>query len=94
MSNTVPKGHVVNRLKEIRISKGWTQQDLVDASGLSQPTIIKMEHGGFIAIQLETIIRISHALCLPMHEWLTYYPEDSPTPPPNGHNQLVMQAGD
>ena len=34
---------VLNRIKELRAARGWTQQDLADAAGVSRQSIISIE---------------------------------------------------
>jgi len=36
-----------NRLKEMRTGRGWTQQDLAHAVGVTRQTIIAIEKGGY-----------------------------------------------
>ena len=36
-------GKVRNRIRDLRIERGWSQQDLADAVGASRPTINAIE---------------------------------------------------
>jgi len=36
-----------NRLREMRTGRGWTQQDLAHAVGVTRQTIIAIEKGGY-----------------------------------------------
>lgn len=50
-----------NRIKNLRITKGWNQNDLASKSGLSQQTISKVEKGIF-APTLDILNKIADAL--------------------------------
>lgn len=51
-----------NKLKEIRKSKGITQEDLSKLSGISRQTIITIENGKDVNVSVETLKKISKAL--------------------------------
>jgi transcriptional regulator with XRE-family HTH domain len=36
----------VERLRQLRVDKGWTQRKLAEEAGVTQTTIWKIEHGG------------------------------------------------
>jgi transcriptional regulator with XRE-family HTH domain len=36
----------VDKLKELRVDKGWTQRKLAEKAGVTQTTIWKIEQGG------------------------------------------------
>jgi len=39
---------VVNRIKDLRLEKGWTQQDLADAVGVSRQSINSIERNRYV----------------------------------------------
>ena len=40
--------HLTNRVKELRTARGWTQQDLADAVGVSRQSINSIERNRYI----------------------------------------------
>jgi putative transcriptional regulator len=40
--------HVVNRVKELRDERGWTQQQLADAVGVSRQSINSIERNRYV----------------------------------------------
>ena len=40
--------HVINRVKELRASREWTQQQLGDAAGVSRQSIISIENNRYV----------------------------------------------
>ena len=40
--------HVVNRVKELRTDRGWTQQQLADAVGVSRQSINSIERNRYV----------------------------------------------
>jgi putative transcriptional regulator len=43
MESTLVMGKIRNRVRELRLSKGWTQQELADAVGVSRQSINSIE---------------------------------------------------
>lgn len=41
-------GHVLNRVKEFRLRKGWTQRQLADAVGVSRQSINSIECNRYV----------------------------------------------
>jgi len=39
---------VVNRIKDLRLEKGWTQQDLAEAVGVSRQSINSIERNRYV----------------------------------------------
>jgi len=39
---------VVNRIKELRVERGWTQQELADAVGVSRQSINSIERNRYV----------------------------------------------
>ncbi|HJQ19590.1 MAG TPA: helix-turn-helix transcriptional regulator [Gemmatimonadaceae bacterium] len=39
---------VVNRVKELRLARGWTQEQLADAAGVSRQSINSIETGRYV----------------------------------------------
>lgn len=52
----------MNKLKEIRLSKGMTQQELSEKSGISRVTISLLENGKQKVVTNTTIIALADAL--------------------------------
>lgn len=55
---------LLNRLKELRADRGWTQEDLADRIGVSRKTINTIENGVFVpstilALKLAAVFRVS-----------------------------------
>ena len=40
--------HVLNRVKELRSERGWTQQELADAVGVSRQSINSIERNRYV----------------------------------------------
>jgi len=43
-----PNLRVTNRVKELRVARGWTQEDLADATGVSRQSINSIENGRYV----------------------------------------------
>lgn len=41
-------GPIVNRVKELRLGRGWTQQQLADAVGVSRQSINSIERNRYV----------------------------------------------
>lgn len=57
-------GELINRLKDLRTDRGWTQEDLADRIGVSRKTINTIENGVFVpstilALKLAAAFRVS-----------------------------------
>lgn len=55
---------LLNRLKELRADRGWTQEDLADRIGVSRKTINTIENGVFVpstilSLKLAAVFRVS-----------------------------------
>ncbi len=46
----------------LRQQRGWTQSELAEMAGVSQPFIAKLESGRAVNIELKTLVRIATAL--------------------------------
>lgn len=53
---------VKNRLKEIRIERGLSQEELAEKSGISRATISKIENNEEASISTKTIAKLSEVL--------------------------------
>ena len=53
-----------DRLRELRLKKGLTVTELAELSGMTQPTISRLETGGR-SPSWETVIRLAEALGVP-----------------------------
>lgn len=51
-----------NKIKEVRLSKGMTQDELANKSGLTRPYISKLENNEEPVIKNTTMIAIAKAL--------------------------------
>ena len=63
---------LVLRLKEVRLSKGFTQESLAEAIGMSQNNYGMIERG-LISLSLENLVKISSVLQTP----ISYFLQDS-----------------
>lgn len=50
------------RVAELRALKGWTQQQLADAAGLTRVTVVRIESGSNERIELATLEALANAL--------------------------------
>ena len=55
---------LLNRLKEIRLQKGWTQEGLAKVAGVTRQTIIAIEKSKFVpsvklALEISAILEVS-----------------------------------
>lgn len=49
-------------LRETRLAKGFTQEQLAERAGVDQPTISALETGKIINPSWNTVARLAHAL--------------------------------
>ncbi len=57
-------GNVANRVKELREAKGWTQQQLADAVGVSRQSINSIERDRYVP-SLELALTFARVFELP-----------------------------
>ncbi len=50
----------VERLRQLRVDKGWSQRKLAEEAGVTQTTVWKIEHGG--GAQAATLKKLGDAL--------------------------------
>lgn len=53
---------MANRLREIRLKKGLTQEELAAISGVSRPTIVSLEKGEARETKTGTLTKLADAL--------------------------------
>jgi transcriptional regulator with XRE-family HTH domain len=58
----------INRIREKRLEKGWTQLELAEKSGVPQPTISQIESGNRRFPTYENIKKIAKALEINIEE--------------------------
>lgn len=60
-----------NRLKEVRLQKGLTQEDLAKMIGITRQTIIAIEKSKFVP-SVKLALELAHALAVPFDDifWL------------------------
>ena len=51
--------HVLNRVKDLRSERGWTQQQLADAAGVSRQSINSIERNRYVP-SLELALAFAH----------------------------------
>ncbi|WP_282204570.1 helix-turn-helix domain-containing protein [Kitasatospora fiedleri] len=66
---------IASRIKSLREDRGWTQEDLVERTGLHRNTIGRMEAGGQ-APSLAAYLVVADALGVPA--WRLFRDEDEP----------------
>jgi transcriptional regulator with XRE-family HTH domain len=77
MTNEVVVKHLCSNLKQMRLNKNLSQEDLAENSGVSRVTISRMERGQ--AINLLTMVQLLRALDnLDILNYLNIEPEISP----------------
>lgn len=54
--------HVINRVKELRDQRGWTQQQLADAVGVSRQSINSIERNRYVP-SLPLALTFSQVFC-------------------------------
>lgn len=77
-------------LRNLRKSKGWTQQMLAETMGTEHPRISDIERG-LIDARLSDIVNLARIMEVSPTELLDFSkhdPADHPAPPPGGHAQL------
>lgn len=52
---------IKNRLKELRTSRGLSQEELSEKSGISRTTLSKIENNEEIAVNTKTITKLADA---------------------------------
>ena len=70
----VPKGRVLNAIRERRVAAGWTQGDLGARVGATRQTIIAIEAGKY-APSLELAFRIARAFDAPFEDVFSFDPD-------------------
>lgn len=60
--------YIINTIRARRFEKGWTQLELAEKSGVSQPTISQIERGDRRYPTHENIKKIARALEISMEE--------------------------
>lgn len=53
---------MVDKIKEMRMKRGWTQKELSIRSGVPQPMISDIETGQVPNPTISTVCRLAHAL--------------------------------
>lgn len=66
LTNQMKKGGRMNRLKEYRVNRNITQEDLSKKSGISRTTIVNIENGNLKFIRSDTMNALSKALNVPV----------------------------
>ena len=79
------------QIRELRVAKGWTLQDLADRAGTSAPTIHRYE-GGWDRFEIGTLRKIAAALDARLHVRLVPAGPEEPAPAPSDE-QLVELLG-
>lgn len=52
-----PHNRIANRVKELRLGRDWTQEQLADAAGVSRQSIISIERNRYIpSLELALIL--------------------------------------
>jgi putative transcriptional regulator len=44
----IPQHRIVNRVKELRTARAWTQEQLAEAAGVSRQSIISIERNRYV----------------------------------------------
>ena len=65
----LPAGDTDNPLMLLRISRGWTQEDLAQRSGVSRTQITRIETGRIRRLKKGTALKFAQAFDLEEKEW-------------------------
>ncbi len=71
----IKKAMIKIQLKEVRQSKGFSQNQLAEAIGHTLHSIKRMEHGRFKSIPVETLDKLCKALDCSVGDILIYIPD-------------------
>ena len=55
-------GPITIRLRELRVAKGWSQNELAEQSGVRRVTISRIENDQTAGIEFDTLERLGRAL--------------------------------
>lgn len=58
----------LKNLKKYRMEKGWSQEKLSREAGISYQTLVKIERGSIMNPKIETILKLSKALNIPLEK--------------------------
>jgi putative transcriptional regulator len=72
----MPDAIIENRVRQLRVDLGMTQEQLAQRVGVARQSIISIEKGRFLPT-IETALRLSAALQVPV-ESLFWLKEDNP----------------
>jgi putative transcriptional regulator len=60
----VPQHRIVNRVKELRLAREWTQEQLAESAGVSRQSIISIERNRYVP-SLELALVFSRVFACP-----------------------------
>lgn len=60
-----------NRLPQLRVERGWTQQDVADLIGTSRQTVVSIEKGKYDP-SLPVAFRLARLFDVPIEEIFTF----------------------
>lgn len=64
---------VADRIREVRLEKGWSQERLAQVAGVSRDGLSRIERGDRPAPRLETIAAIAAALGVALPDFLDFH---------------------
>ncbi len=67
MESELDMAEVLNRVKELRENRGWTQQQLADAVGVSRQSVNSIERDRYVP-SLPLALNLSRVLACPTDE--------------------------
>ena len=92
----VAMSSIADRIREARAKRGWSQNDLAKACGVTK-NAVSMWEGGKNNVASDNLVRISYALKVE-HEWLVHgnaetveLPSESSRELPSGGEEVALQ---
>ena len=55
---------IKNRLRELRVERGMSQEELSELSGISRTTLSKIENNEEVNVNTRTIARLAEVFCV------------------------------
>jgi putative transcriptional regulator len=70
----IPQHRIVNRVKELRMARDWTQEQLAESAGVSRQSIISIERNRYVP-SLELALVFSRIFACPTDQIFRLEPQ-------------------